>query len=64
MAKHTRGRIGEEGGPPPWISFGQKIQRSNLQEANFKVSINRMYMLFVVSINNELKKVLRFGFGS
>ncbi|PNF29887.1 hypothetical protein B7P43_G09446 [Cryptotermes secundus] len=36
LAKHTRGRIGEEGGPPPWIPFGQKILRSNPQDRNFK----------------------------
>uniref|UniRef100_A0A1B6GAC8 Survival of motor neuron-related-splicing factor 30 n=1 Tax=Cuerna arida TaxID=1464854 RepID=A0A1B6GAC8_9HEMI len=36
LAKHTRGRIGEEGGPPPWIPFGQKILRPNLQDRNFK----------------------------
>ncbi|XP_054268822.1 tudor domain-containing protein 3 [Macrosteles quadrilineatus] len=36
LAKHTRGRIGEEGGPPPWIPFGQKILRPNLQDKNFK----------------------------
>ncbi|KAG8248854.1 tudor domain-containing protein 3 [Homalodisca vitripennis] len=37
LAKHTRGRIGEEGGPPPWIPFGQKILRPNLQDRNFKI---------------------------
>ncbi|XP_039278522.1 tudor domain-containing protein 3 isoform X2 [Nilaparvata lugens] len=36
LAKHTRGRIGEEGGPPPWIPFGQKIARTNLADRNFK----------------------------
>uniref|UniRef100_A0A1B6DJ63 Tudor domain-containing protein 3 n=1 Tax=Clastoptera arizonana TaxID=38151 RepID=A0A1B6DJ63_9HEMI len=36
LAKHTRGRIGEEGGPPPWIPFGQKIVRPNIQDTNFK----------------------------
>lgn len=37
LAKHTRGRFGEEGGPPPWIPFGQKIVRPNIQDRNFKV---------------------------
>ncbi|XP_075212664.1 tudor domain-containing protein 3-like isoform X2 [Lycorma delicatula] len=36
LAKHTRGRVGEEGGPPPWIPFGQKIVRPNIQDRNFK----------------------------
>ncbi|KAJ9597478.1 hypothetical protein L9F63_011663, partial [Diploptera punctata] len=36
LAKHTRGRIGEEGGPPPWIPFGQKILKSNPHDRNFK----------------------------
>ncbi|CAH2063091.1 unnamed protein product, partial [Iphiclides podalirius] len=26
LAKHTRGGIGAEGGPPPWIPFGQRLQ--------------------------------------
>jgi hypothetical protein len=39
LAKHTRGRIGEDGGPPPWIPFGQKILQPNLQDRNFKVSL-------------------------
>lgn len=38
LAKHTRGRTGEEGGPPPWIPFGQKILKQNMQAKNFKVS--------------------------
>ncbi|XP_021916755.1 tudor domain-containing protein 3 isoform X3 [Zootermopsis nevadensis] len=36
LAKHTRGRIGEEGGPPPWIPFGQRILRPSPQDHNFK----------------------------
>ncbi|XP_046995133.1 tudor domain-containing protein 3 [Schistocerca americana] len=36
LAKHTRGRVGEEGGPPPWIPFGQKILKPNHQDRNFK----------------------------
>ncbi|KPJ01004.1 Tudor domain-containing protein 3 [Papilio xuthus] len=41
LAKHTRGGIGAEGGPPPWIPFGQRLeamtlekQFKSLQEAN------------------------------
>lgn len=40
LAKHTRGGIGAEGGPPPWIPFGQRLealsvdkQFKSLQEA-------------------------------
>jgi hypothetical protein len=40
LAKHTRGRVGEEGGPPPWIPFGHKIVRPNPQDRNFKVYQN------------------------
>ncbi|KAJ0179539.1 hypothetical protein K1T71_005251 [Dendrolimus kikuchii] len=41
LAKHTRGGIGAEGGPPPWIPFGQRLeaqavdkQFKSLQEAS------------------------------
>jgi tudor domain-containing protein 3 len=37
LARHTRGRIGEEGGPPPWIPFGQKILKAQPNDKNFKV---------------------------
>ncbi|XP_045459478.1 tudor domain-containing protein 3-like [Melitaea cinxia] len=40
LAKHTRGGIGVDGGPPPWIPFGQRLealpvdkQFKSLQEA-------------------------------
>ncbi|CAB3365397.1 Hypothetical predicted protein [Cloeon dipterum] len=36
LAKHSRGRIGEEGGPPPWIPFGQKIMKAQPSDRNFK----------------------------
>ncbi|XP_045764107.1 tudor domain-containing protein 3 [Maniola jurtina] len=26
LAKHTRGGIGADGGPPPWIPFGQRLE--------------------------------------
>ncbi|KAK6617976.1 hypothetical protein RUM44_002418 [Polyplax serrata] len=35
LAKHTRDRL-EEGGPPPWIGFGQKIIKHNGPDKNFK----------------------------
>lgn len=35
LAKHKRGG-GEDGGPPPWIPFGQKIVRANPLDKNFK----------------------------
>ncbi|KAL0268466.1 UNVERIFIED_CONTAM: hypothetical protein PYX00_010399 [Menopon gallinae] len=35
LAKHTRGGI-EEGGPPPWIPFGEKIIKQAVAEKNFK----------------------------
>ncbi|XP_053599928.1 tudor domain-containing protein 3 [Plodia interpunctella] len=41
LAKHTRGGIGVDGGPPPWIAFGQRLeaqtvdkQFKSLQEAS------------------------------
>ncbi|KAG6459842.1 hypothetical protein O3G_MSEX011631 [Manduca sexta] len=41
LAKHTRGGIGADGGPPPWIPFGQRLealmvdkQFKSLQEAS------------------------------
>ncbi|CAB0005830.1 unnamed protein product [Nesidiocoris tenuis] len=36
LAKHTRGRYGIEGGPPPWIPFGEKMGPTNLTDKNFK----------------------------
>ncbi|XP_063218195.1 tudor domain-containing protein 3 [Bacillus rossius redtenbacheri] len=39
LAKCTRGRIGEEGGPPPWIPFGQKILYLNSQDLLFHSSL-------------------------
>ncbi|XP_059479594.1 tudor domain-containing protein 3 [Neocloeon triangulifer] len=36
LAKHSRGRVGEEGGPPPWIPFGQKILKPQATDRNFK----------------------------
>lgn len=43
LAKHTRGGIGVDGGPPPWIPFGQRLetiipekQFKSLQEASNK----------------------------
>ncbi|XP_075972155.1 tudor domain-containing protein 3-like [Anticarsia gemmatalis] len=43
LAKHTRGGIGADGGPPPWIPFGQRLeavipekQFKSLQEATNK----------------------------
>lgn len=43
LAKHTRGGIGVDGGPPPWIPFGQRLealapekQFKSLQEATNK----------------------------
>uniref|UniRef100_T1HAC5 Survival of motor neuron-related-splicing factor 30 n=1 Tax=Rhodnius prolixus TaxID=13249 RepID=T1HAC5_RHOPR len=37
LAKHTRGRVGMEGGPPPWVPFGEKVSNaSNLTDKNFK----------------------------
>lgn len=35
LAKHTRDRL-EEGGPPPWIPFGQKIIKQSVPDKNFK----------------------------
>ncbi|KAE8751973.1 hypothetical protein FOCC_FOCC001136 [Frankliniella occidentalis] len=35
LAKHKRGG-GEDGGPPPWTAFGQKIVRSHPSDRNFK----------------------------
>lgn len=35
LAKHKR-MGSEDGGPPPWIPFGQKIIRSNPADKNFK----------------------------
>ncbi|CAH2244620.1 tudor domain-containing protein 3 isoform X2 [Pararge aegeria] len=41
LAKHTRGGIGVDGGPPPWIPFGQRLEElpvdkqfKSLQEAS------------------------------
>uniref|UniRef100_A0A0A9W9G3 Tudor domain-containing protein 3 n=1 Tax=Lygus hesperus TaxID=30085 RepID=A0A0A9W9G3_LYGHE len=36
LSKHTRGRYGVEGGPPPWIPFGEKMAPTNLTDKNFK----------------------------
>ncbi|KAK9509010.1 hypothetical protein O3M35_006426 [Rhynocoris fuscipes] len=37
LAKHTRGRVGMEGGPPPWVPFGEKVSNAgNLTDKNFK----------------------------
>ncbi|KAH9641550.1 hypothetical protein HF086_002237 [Spodoptera exigua] len=35
LAKHTRGGIGVDGGPPPWIPFGQRLEAIAL-EKNYK----------------------------
>ncbi|CAH1391535.1 unnamed protein product [Nezara viridula] len=36
LAKQARGRVGAEGGPPPWIPFGEKLAPSNIADKNFK----------------------------
>ncbi|XP_068627816.1 tudor domain-containing protein 3-like isoform X1 [Battus philenor] len=32
LAKHTRGGIGADGGPPPWIPFGQRLEALSMEK--------------------------------
>ncbi|CAH0759418.1 unnamed protein product [Diatraea saccharalis] len=32
LAKHTRGGIGADGGPPPWIPFGQRLEAQTVDK--------------------------------
>ncbi|XP_013185904.2 tudor domain-containing protein 3 [Amyelois transitella] len=32
LAKHTRGGIGVDGGPPPWIPFGQRLEAQTVDK--------------------------------
>ncbi|GBP07037.1 Tudor domain-containing protein 3 [Eumeta japonica] len=32
LAKHTRGGVGVDGGPPPWIPFGQRLEAQSVDK--------------------------------
>ncbi|XP_034245834.1 tudor domain-containing protein 3 isoform X2 [Thrips palmi] len=53
LAKHKRS-WGEDGGPPAWIPFGQKIVRSNPADKNFK-SLQEKDKQAVEALNPEFE---------